>query len=51
MVITIEPGIYVPDVAGVRIEDDILVTDTDLKYLHIIISNLKLNLSFYIKAE
>ncbi|PNZ27224.1 Proline dipeptidase [Staphylococcus petrasii] len=26
MVITIEPGIYVPGVAGVRIEDDILVT-------------------------
>lgn len=26
MVITIEPGIYVPNVAGVRIEDDILVT-------------------------
>lgn len=27
MVVTVEPGIYVPDVAGVRIEDDILVTD------------------------
>ena len=27
MVITIEPGIYVPNVAGVRIEDDILVTE------------------------
>lgn len=26
MVVTIEPGIYVPDVAGVRIEDDLLVT-------------------------
>ncbi|REH95255.1 aminopeptidase P family protein [Staphylococcus felis] len=26
MVFTIEPGIYVPDVAGVRIEDDICVT-------------------------
>ncbi|UXR74829.1 Xaa-Pro peptidase family protein [Staphylococcus sp. IVB6238] len=26
MIITIEPGIYVPKVAGVRIEDDILVT-------------------------
>ena len=27
MVITIEPGIYVPHVAGVRIEDDILITE------------------------
>lgn len=33
MVYTIEPGIYVPDVAGVRIEDDVYVTDDGVKVL------------------
>ncbi len=33
MVYTIEPGIYVPDVAGVRIEDDIYVTADGVKIL------------------
>lgn len=33
MVITIEPGIYVPGVAGVRIEDDILVTNEGYEVL------------------
>lgn len=33
MVFTIEPGIYVPGVAGVRIEDDVLVTDSGVEVL------------------
>lgn len=33
MVFTIEPGIYVPGVAGVRIEDDVLVTKDGVEIL------------------
>lgn len=33
MVITIEPGIYIPEVGGVRIEDDVLVTKDDFELL------------------
>ncbi|MBK5462330.1 M24 family metallopeptidase [Peribacillus sp. TH27] len=33
MVYTIEPGIYVPNVAGVRIEDDLYITDTGCEVL------------------
>ncbi|MGI4980564.1 MAG: M24 family metallopeptidase, partial [Janthinobacterium lividum] len=33
MVITIEPGVYLPGRFGVRIEDTVLVTDTGVEIL------------------
>jgi Xaa-Pro aminopeptidase len=33
-VVTVEPGIYIPDFGGVRIEDDILVRKQDCEVLN-----------------
>jgi Xaa-Pro aminopeptidase len=33
MVITIEPGVYLPDKGGIRIEDMVLVTKTGCQVL------------------
>ena len=33
MVITVEPGIYIPKIGGIRIEDDVLITKTGHKVL------------------
>lgn len=40
MVVTVEPGVYVPGVAGVRIEDDVLVTDQGCRVLSRLPSDL-----------
>jgi Xaa-Pro aminopeptidase len=42
MVITIEPGIYLPNFGGVRIEDDILVTKDSYEILTSLKKDLKM---------
>ena len=41
MVVTVEPGVYLPGVGGVRIEDDVLVTPRGARVLTHLSKDLK----------
>ena len=41
MVITVEPGVYLPDWGGIRIEDDVLVTPNGCEVLSHVAKSLE----------
>jgi Xaa-Pro aminopeptidase len=41
MVVTVEPGVYIPGVGGIRIEDDVLVTSDGVQRLTTISRSLR----------
>jgi len=45
MVVTVEPGIYIPNWGGVRVEDDVLITDAGCEILTLSPKTLELELS------